>query len=250
MYLFVLGLGVLFVLWLLAGRSFTWKTPESLGRKGEESVGWTLSKLPAERYKVINDVLFRNGRRTVQIDHLVVSRYGIFVIETKNYSGWILGGENSEYWTKNVYGAKYRFYNPIRQNNGHILALSRKLNLAASRFVSIVVFLESSDIKVQTSHNVIYHHELEEVIRRHDKILLSDAQVEAACELLRSFQGADQIMLEAHVRNAQEAMAEKRKKFYQGLCPRCCHKLVLREGRFGKFYGCSDYPKCRFTVRC
>ncbi len=244
----VLVLGVLFILLLLAWRFFTWETPESLGKQGEESVEWTLSRLPVEKYKVVNNVLFRNGRRTVQVDHIVVSRYGIFVIETKNYSGWILGGENAEYWTKNMYGTKYRFYNPIRQNNGHIFALSRKLNLAESCFVSIVVFLEDADIKVRTSQNVIYRHELEKVICRHDKILLSKAQVEAVYALLRSFQGADQITLEVHVRNAQEAMEEKQKKLYQGLCPRCGRKLVLREGKYGKFYGCSSYPNCRFTM--
>ena len=51
---------------------------------------------------------------------MVLSEYGIFVIETKNYSGWILGGEYSEEWTKNVYGKKYKFRNPLKQNYTHV----------------------------------------------------------------------------------------------------------------------------------
>ena len=71
------------------------------GEKGEMAVAIRLSNLPKNDYFVINDLLFRrqNGR-TSQIDHVVVSRYGIFVIETKNISGYIYGGEYSQTWTR------------------------------------------------------------------------------------------------------------------------------------------------------
>lgn len=56
------------------------------------------------------------------IDHVVISKYGVFVIETKNYRGWIIGNEKSEYWTQVIYKRKERLYNPIKQNYGHIKA--------------------------------------------------------------------------------------------------------------------------------
>ena len=92
----------------------------SKGAIGEKRVAHILKKLPEDRYKVINNLLIQNNGYTTQIDHIVVSVYGIFVIETKTYKGWIYGGENSDYWTQNIYGNKYQLRNPIHQNYGHI----------------------------------------------------------------------------------------------------------------------------------
>jgi hypothetical protein len=86
------------------------------GRRGEKQVAALLALLPKDRYKVINDLLIQKGGHSTQIDHVVVSVYGVFVIETKYYRGWIYGGENSEYWTKNVYSHKYELRNPLWQN--------------------------------------------------------------------------------------------------------------------------------------
>ena len=72
----------------------------SKGAIGEKRVAHILKKLPEDRYKVINNLLIRNNGYTTQIDYIVVSVYGIFVIETKTYQGWIYGGENSDYWTQ------------------------------------------------------------------------------------------------------------------------------------------------------
>ena len=84
-----------------------WKLIPSKGAMGEKRVAHILKKLPEDRYKVINNLLIQNNGYTTQIDHIVVSVYGIFVIETKTYQGWIYGGENSDYWTQNIYGNKY-----------------------------------------------------------------------------------------------------------------------------------------------
>ena len=70
------------------------------GAYAEDRVARRLSQLP-EEYQVFNDVYIRSGGRSVQIDHVVISRYGVFVIETKNYKGWVYGSENAEYWTQN-----------------------------------------------------------------------------------------------------------------------------------------------------
>ena len=79
------------------------------GAYAEDRVARRLSQLP-EEYQVFNDVYIRSGGRSVQIDHVVISRYGVFVIETKNYKGWVYGSENAEYWTQNIYGHKYKLY--------------------------------------------------------------------------------------------------------------------------------------------
>lgn len=92
-------------------------------------------------YKIFKDVLIRNSYGTSQVDHLIVSPYGIFVVETKNYKGWILGGENSDKWTQNIWGNKYQLANPIRQNYGHIKALQNALpQFVSNQYISIIVF--------------------------------------------------------------------------------------------------------------
>jgi hypothetical protein len=77
------------------------------------------------------------GNKTTQIDHIVVSNYGIFVIETKNYKGWIMGNEYDEYWRQVIYKRKEKLYNPIKQNYGHILALKGVLkNFSDLNYIS------------------------------------------------------------------------------------------------------------------
>lgn len=99
-----------------------WLIP-SKGKVGEKVVAGKLDHLPKDQYWVLNNVTIPTPKGSSQIDHLVVSVYGIFVIETKNYNGWIYGGEHAEYWTQNICGNKYQLYNPILQNAGHVRAL-------------------------------------------------------------------------------------------------------------------------------
>lgn len=76
----------------------------SKGKRGEISVAGILKALPKKEYRVINDIVLPTPYGSSQIDHVVVSPYGLFVIETKNYMGWIYGSEFGEYWTKMYMG--------------------------------------------------------------------------------------------------------------------------------------------------
>ena len=67
------------------------------------------------------------GEATSQIDHLVLSEYGIFVIETKRYKGWIFGSEKAENWTQVIFKEKHQFRNPVKQNWSHVYALKSVL---------------------------------------------------------------------------------------------------------------------------
>src|SRR5688572_22903440 len=94
---------------------------------GEKKTSYFLRFLDKSRYKVINGLVLEYDGKTTQIDHLVISDFGLFVIETKNYQGWILGNDNSEYWTQVIFKRKEKFYNPVKQNLGHIRALKKHL---------------------------------------------------------------------------------------------------------------------------
>lgn len=51
------------------------------------------------------------------------------------------------------------------------------------------------------------------------------------------------ITKEEHVQNIRQTQANINKR----ICPRCGGELVFRNGKNGPFYGCSNYPKCKFT---
>ena len=152
----------------------------SKGEMGEKRVAGILSRLPRDKYQIMNDLLIHHANgHTSQIDHVVVSEYGIFVIETKNYSGWIYGGANSEYWTQNIYGKKYQLYNPIQQNQGHVRALRRILkDLPSDMFISIVAFSRRATLKNRYLDNVVYWNQINRVIQSYSQKRMSAEQVQ------------------------------------------------------------------------
>jgi len=116
-------------------------TKKGKGEAGEMVVSYFLNKLDRSKYFVINDIILKLNDRTTQIDHIVVSCYGIFVIETKNWKGSIYGGSKRDYIFQYLGGVKYTHLNPFKQNIGHIKFLRDVLsNYNDLKFVSIVAF--------------------------------------------------------------------------------------------------------------
>jgi len=99
-------------------------------------------------YKTLQNIYVPYKDSTSEIDVLVAHKRGIYVIESKNYSGWIFGSENQQQWTQMLNkNAKERFYNPIRQNKTHIKALSEYLQIEPSKMKSYIVFSERCELK-------------------------------------------------------------------------------------------------------
>ena len=218
------------------------------GYIGEKTVSKSLSKLPKDKYIVLNNIMIPSDFGLTQIDHIVVSIYGIFVVETKNYTGWITGGERSDNWVKNVYGNKYEFRNPLKQNYAHIKSLMKLLDINdKSLFISIIVFSEATELKVETQENVIYYSELKETIRKYNSQLFSYEQIHEYSELILSSNVDSKANRKDHIRQIHNSASERNHAIKSGTCPRCGKQLVLRNGRYGQFWGCSGYPSCRFT---
>ncbi|MCM3733151.1 NERD domain-containing protein [Fictibacillus nanhaiensis] len=90
--------------------ALTLKSPSVKGYIGEVLVNIQLKKLDPANYILLRDVLLtKNNGQTTQVDHIIVSIFGIFVIETKNYQGLIFGSEKSQYWTQVIYKKKLSF---------------------------------------------------------------------------------------------------------------------------------------------
>ena len=223
------------------------RNPSRQGAIGENRVSNILSSLKGNYY-TINNVIIPSQRATSQIDHVVVSPYGIFVIETKNYKGWIFGAENSEKWkeTFRTTGGEF-FRNPIKQNWGHIYALADYLNLDKSLFKSIVVFSNKATLHVESTTPVVYMSQLKRQIMSYNQEIISQDAVEIIFERIKNANLVGTEFGNKHVQLVQKQMELHRTTLQQGKCPQCGGNLVLRNGRYGAFYGCTNYPKCKFT---
>jgi hypothetical protein len=135
------------------------KSPKLKGIIGEKAVAYRLKKLDPQYYKVLHDITIPSQYgRTTQIDHIIFSEFGIFVIEAKNYHGWIIGKEHAEYWTQVIYKRKEKLYNPLRQNYGHVEALKNLLgDLPKMHYIPIVTFSGRAELKVEVQSLVIYN---------------------------------------------------------------------------------------------
>lgn len=133
-----------------------------LQNEGEALVSRVLlDNLPVSEYHLLNNVTLPVKSGTTQIDHIVVSRYGVFIIETKHYSGWIFANEHSPTWTQTLYMYKSKFLNPLRQNYGHVKAVQALLDFVPREYIkSVVVFTGDAVFKTDRPAGVF---ELEEI---------------------------------------------------------------------------------------
>jgi len=237
---------IIIIVWVIILVSIAPKDPSQIGAEGENEVSELLKRLPSD-YREISDVIIPTKYGTTQIDHVVVSPYGIFVIETKNYSGWIFGSNNSKKWKQTFKTESHYFYNPIKQNWAHIYALSELLNLYIKSFKPVVVFSDEATLNVESTTPVINMRELKSYILSFSHEIFTHEQVEEIYTIIdkQDLDGTD--IEEQHVRTLKYKIAKQNETIAQGKCPRCNGKLVLRNGKYGQFYGCSNYPHCRFT---
>lgn len=166
----------------------------------------------------------------------------MFVIETKNYSGRIYGDEKSTYWTQVLrYGnVKNKLYNPLKQNATHAYNVKKLLGYNFN-VKSYVVFVKNNVDYIKAS-NVIPLSSLQEVLNDGECVLSYD-KMRFAYETLTAKNVY--ISKQEHVNN----IVNQQRDIENGICPRCSGKLVLRNGKYGQFWGCSNYPNCKFIKK-
>ncbi|WP_312712799.1 nuclease-related domain-containing protein [Proteiniclasticum ruminis] len=129
------------------------------GTIGEDYIQGILLKLPSSNSTLRNIYVPTKEGNTVEVDLVYITEVGIYVIESKNYSGWIFGNDQQKYWTQTLKsGEKNRFYNPVWQNEGHIRALSQYLQVDPGLFRSYIIFSNRCTIKemsVSKKHVVV-----------------------------------------------------------------------------------------------
>lgn len=228
------------------------------GRVGEKHVAKILERLNPQEYILLNDLYIpKEDGTTTQIDHILITKTGLFVIETKNYNGWILGTENSQYWTQVIYKRNEKFYNPIWQNSGHIKSLKAYLGdiIEDISVHSVIVFGKQATLKFNEPFKkakVIKSNELLAVVKGDfNSEVLTNFKIEEIKQRLSSLylqeRKAQKQQSKKHISDIKKKNSYRNEQIKQNICPRCGGELITREGKFGKFIGCSRYPKCRFT---
>jgi Nuclease-related domain len=138
------------------GRFQTYAQTRVFQNRGEARLSRALTvRFAGPDYHLLNHVTLRLGNETTQIDHVLVSRFGVFVIETKDYKGWIFGSPDDRYWTQVFRRAKFRFQNPIRQNYKHARAIQDLMEfLPADVIRPVVVFTGNAEFKTSVPDGV------------------------------------------------------------------------------------------------
>jgi len=165
----------------------TLKTAWFKGLVGEalvRFVAWV--RLPKSVYHRLHNVTLRTHDGTTQIDHVFISCFGVFVVETKNMKGWIFGSERQAFWTQKMFKKSFRFQNPLRQNYKHVKALEETLAVPPKSIHSVVAFVGGSKFKSPMPTNVTRRGGYISYIKSFSEPVLSETQVKSALDKLMS----------------------------------------------------------------
>jgi hypothetical protein len=131
-------------------------------------------KFQSPDYHLLNHVTLRLGDDTTQIDHILISKFGIFVIETKDYKGWIFANEWQANWTQVLFHYKFKFQNPIFQNLRHVRAVQELLDFLSPNIIkSVVVFMGEAEFKTEIPAGVFGLSEFIEYIQEQKSEVMS-----------------------------------------------------------------------------
>lgn len=214
--------------------------------------------LDKETYRDLNNVTIATADGTTQIDHVIVSRYGIFVIEAKNMNGWIFGNENAPQWTQSFPNGKFTFQNPLRQNYRHTKCLAEFLGIEHQKIHSVVMFWGDSTFKTAMPENVL-DRGYSSYIKSKREVFFSDDEVEKLVDAIqygrlpRTWATHKEHVSSLNARHAKPNINMGGEKSSTPVCPICGNSMLKRLAKNGtnagkEFWGCAHFPSCRGIV--
>ena len=253
------------------------QTPFMKGWLGEALLHLSLiMHLDSKRYRLLRNVTLPTEDGSTQIDHVVVSRHGIFVVETKNYGGWIFGKPHDKTWTQKFPRHSSRFQNPLRQNYKHVRTLEQLTGVPAGALFSVIAFVGSAEFKTAMPDNVTRLHGCAAFIRAKTALLLSEQEVARVIRRIAAGRLEPSMATHAaharHVRDlvrAREAQASAEAapvptpapapaptpaaQPAKPSCPHCGSAVDDYQYKTGAkagsaFRGCVTFPDCRYRV--
>ncbi|NTV49802.1 MAG: nuclease [Geobacteraceae bacterium] len=223
--------------------------------------------LDKNEYHLIKNVTMPTEDGTTQIDHVIVSKYGIFVVETKNIKGWIFGDANQSTWTQQIFKHKSKFQNPLRQNYKHVKTLESLLGLSDQQIHSLIVFVGESTFKTEMPANVTHGIGYIRFIKSKTKPVLTVEDVREIVSkieigrLTPSFKTNRE-----HIKHVKTIISEKQNITKDmsatpkhktdnsiidvNACKACGSEMKIREKKSGddagkKYWVCIKFPECR-----
>jgi len=219
---------------------------EKLGKQGENKTKRDIwLSLSSKTYERVHDLIIPSQNGTTQIDHLIISPYGLFIVETKNLTGWIFGSEGQANWTQSLYGEKYSFQNPLRQTYRQKKILAEYLEVPESCIHIVIYFVGKCTFKTDLPSNVINRH-LGRYIKSFEETILAEQELEEITRKVLILLDETSLTTATHIQSLNERHDST------DTCPKCGSNLVERTARKGAragstFLGCSSFPKCRYT---
>lgn len=216
-------------------------------------------RFPSTEWTLFRDITLEKAGKTSQLDLVLLSKRGLFVIECKNYSGWIFGTADQRRWTQTFFRKKFYFQNPLIQNDKHVQVLAEILELAPERLTSIVLFSRRSSIRTELPGTVCQGVDpLVEFVEGHRDAVFTAVEVSGIRHQLEQKR-----LKTGRATNRQHRKNVASRNTLQPTpppptgaepaCPKCSTPMVKRLGKSGalagtSFWGCSTYPKCRQRV--
>ena len=226
------------------------KSPMGKGMVGEFIVNFGFQfLLNKSDYQLIKNVTLPTEDGTTQIDHIILSEYGIFVLETKNYRGWITGTAKSAKWKQTIYKVKNEFQNPLRQNYKHTRTLEDHLRLPQNSIHSVIAFVGDCELKSDFPENVCKGLKCFAYIKSFKTKVYTTEEVQGFIEEIENLRLGRTIKTHLdHKKHVKQLVEQKANQ-----CPKCGSEMVERIAKKGAnagkaFPGCSSFPKCRHTV--
>jgi restriction system protein len=190
------------------------KSPWFKGVIGEFIVNITAKIfLNKNEYHLIKNVTLPTEDGTTQIDHVIVSKYGVFVVETKNMKGWIFGSPGQKTWTQKIYKHSNKFQNPLLQNYKHVKTLESLLGLNDQQVHSLVVFVGDSTFKTELPENVTYGFGYIRLVKSKNKAVISEKEVSKIVAKIENGRLTPSFKThKEHIKHVKNLVSEKKEK--------------------------------------
>lgn len=221
--------GVLWYLIPIALIAALVKSPWFKGVAGEFLVNLAARLfLDKNKYHLIKNVTLPTEEGSTQIDHVIVSEFGVFVVETKNMKGWIFGSAGQKTWTQKIYKHTSKFQNPLHQNYKHVKTLQSLLGLDDQQLHSLVVFVGDSTFKTDMPNNVTYCGGYIRYVKSKQEPVLAETRVKEIVQKIEQGRLVPSFMTNRdHVRHVKKIVADKAQKT-EPSCPKCGGSMINR----------------------
>ncbi len=211
---------------------------------------------------VLHDVLIDGAEgHTSQIDMIMVGVKGLYVVEVKMYNEAKIYGDGAKSkWYYYKYGKKYEIYSPIKQNKKHIENLKKFLKDFGDVPCFSIITIICEDFKVSNINQTDYidtavcsslpaMDRALQLIAKDKPIVFDENKKLEIFEYIKENQHIGRDSRYQHKQDVIEYKKQQDEMKEQKICPYCKAPLVLRKGKYGEFYGCSNYPKCKYTLK-